>query len=289
MDYHSIHGQDIASFDLPSTHRLPTVSAADALEELDADPARFLATGLSDLDEALNPDLEDASQNASRPGGFQRGQVIEIWGPPGSGKTTFGLQLAADALKKGGKVVWMVSDLATRMQTGRGATLIPAINTSSWDQGIATRLALFRDWSFQDDHVSGIRFAGIQKLNGKAHFEGIGPTFAFEIYEDGIVSVIHDVTQASVILSSTPHPKRKLGETEFEIADSEDEEYGWDNEDSAQLPPNPSQWQGSEDILIGRHDEDGNRRDNDDLDEQSIQSDVADPNDDINYLDDGSI
>lgn len=71
----------------------------------------------------------------------------------------------------------------------------------------------------------------------------------------------HDERKVSIILSSTPHPKRKLGETEFEIADSEDEEYGWDHEDSAQLPPNPSQWQGSEDILIGQHDEDGNRRD----------------------------
>lgn len=81
---------------------------------------------------------------------------------------------------------------------------------------------------------------------------------------------MHDDRHPSVILSSIPNSKRKLGETDFEVADSE-EEYGWDDEDSTQLPPNPSQWQGSEDILIGQHDEDGNRRD-EDFDEQDYQS-----------------
>lgn len=86
--------------------------------------------------------------------------------------------------------------------------------------------------------------------------------------QKGLVSVEHDATQASAILSSTAQPKRKLGSTDFEVADSEDE-YGWDDEDSNELPPNPSQWQGSEDILLGNHDEDGNRRD-DYSDEGSI-------------------
>jgi hypothetical protein len=47
--------------------------------------------------------------------------------------------------------------------------------------------------------------------------------------------------------------KRKLGNTDFEVPDSEDDEdYGWANEDDAHLPPPPSQWQGSEDILLGQ-------------------------------------
>jgi hypothetical protein len=74
--------------------------------------------------------------------------------------------------------------------------------------------------------------------------------------------VAHDAGQSSLVLSSTPLAKRKLDSTDFEIADSE-EEYGWDDEYSTQLPPNPSQWQGSEDILLGQHDEDGNRSDGD--------------------------
>ncbi len=65
-----------------------------------------------------------------------------------------------------------------------------------------------------------------------------------------MVSVEHDSTQQSTTLTCTPAPKRKLGETDFEIADSEDEDYGWD--DDQELPPMPSQWQGSEDILLSR-------------------------------------
>lgn len=46
--------------------------------------------------------------------------------------------------------------------------------------------------------------------------------------------------------------KRKLGQTELEVPDSEDEEdYGWDEGDDAALPPPPPQWQGSEDIILG--------------------------------------
>lgn len=37
------------------------------------------------------------------------------------------------------------------------------------------------------------------------------------------------------------------------MPDSEDDEdYGWADEDEASLPPQPSQWQGSEDILLGK-------------------------------------
>lgn len=59
----------------------------------------------------------------------------------------------------------------------------------------------------------------------------------------------YDKTRPSRALSSTPAQKRKLGDTDFEIADSDDEDYGWDDDD--ELPPMPSQWQGSEDILLG--------------------------------------
>lgn len=48
-------------------------------------------------------------------------------------------------------------------------------------------------------------------------------------------------------------PKRKLGQTGFEVPDSEDDEdYGWVDEDEAALPAPPPQWQGSEDILLGQ-------------------------------------
>jgi len=52
------------------------------------------------------------------------------------------------------------------------------------------------------------------------------------------------------VLPATPALKRKLVDTNFEIADSEDEDYGWNDGDEDTLPPMPSQWQGSEDILL---------------------------------------
>ena len=64
------------------------------------------------------------------------------------------------------------------------------------------------------------------------------------------MSIEHDDTQRSAALASTPALKRKLGDTDFEIADSDDEGFGWDDDED--LPPMPSQWQGSEDILITR-------------------------------------
>lgn len=59
-----------------------------------------------------------------------------------------------------------------------------------------------------------------------------------------------DGNHLSVGLSSTPALKRKLAETDFEVPNSEDEDYGWQDEDD--LPEMPPQWQGSEDILLGR-------------------------------------
>lgn len=110
MDYHSIHGQDISSFDLTSTHRLPTVSAAQALEEISTDPRRFISTGIRALDKALvSVQNDDVDASSSGLGGFQRGQVAEIWGPPGSGKIFFihRMQLTANVLKTGNKAIWV--------------------------------------------------------------------------------------------------------------------------------------------------------------------------------------
>ncbi|KAK8106255.1 hypothetical protein PG999_009614 [Apiospora kogelbergensis] len=380
MESHNIHGRDISSFDLPSTHRLPTVSAADALEDLRADRSRYVSTGHSSLDQALVEASADV--DGTLPGGFQKGQVNEIWGPPGSGKTTFGLQLASDALMQGQGVVWvdafralsgprlaevtnskpkspastqeatevqnmvhftcsslahfiallcrptascipqksslvvidslsalvnqtyprnqearngpkgvpnvaaqrlqvlqfiisslqklaatrdvavvLLTQCATRMQTERGATLTPAINAMVWDRGITTRLVLFRDWLYKDKAVSGVYFAGIQKLNGKAHQSGLGEIFAFDIQTNGFVAIPYDAAQPEVYLSSHARPKRKLGDTNFEEPNSDEEDYGWEPEDTDDIPAMPPQWQGSEDILVGQHDEEGNRLD----------------------------
>lgn len=67
------------------------MSAAQALEEISTDPRRFISTGIRALDKALvSVQNDDVDASSSGLGGFQRGQVAEIWGPPGSGKTALG-------------------------------------------------------------------------------------------------------------------------------------------------------------------------------------------------------
>lgn len=92
----------------PRSDRLPTVSAAQALEDLGANVSRFVSTNLPDLDKALAASAASSSPDEeASPGGIQKGHLTEIWGPPGVGKTAFGIQAAADVLQSGKAVVWV--------------------------------------------------------------------------------------------------------------------------------------------------------------------------------------
>ncbi|KAL3428366.1 rad55 protein [Phlyctema vagabunda] len=163
----------------------------------------------------------------------------------------------------------LLSPCVTKMQPGLGATLVPAINTTAWDQGLGCRVALFRDWDWEtemDEEGQGfleVRFAEILKAEGTTAPSGRGRIAAFGISGDGI----HPVTLPAYSPAKTPLPlprnpitstpslprKRKLSATDLEIPDSEgedDEDYGWGEEDEEAMPGMPPQWQGSEDILI---------------------------------------
>ncbi|KAH8884726.1 P-loop containing nucleoside triphosphate hydrolase protein [Thozetella sp. PMI_491] len=376
MDYHSIHGHDISSFDLALEGQLPSVTAAQALEDLETGASKPVSTGLEVLDKALACGvLGDSFATNATPGGVQRGQVTEVWGPPGSGKTSLGLQLTANTLGNGEGVVWVdgfhplcsqrlnevvqlacahqqdgvpghhndfshfscptlahflallcnppykgipptaslividslsalinhafpritdyklaagtggkkapnqsfrriqalqhivsrlqklaatrnlavviLTQCATRMQADRGATLVPAITANVWENGISTRVVLFRDWVWDGDKSEGLHFAGIQKLDGKGNYGAIEHIAAFSIKPAGLVPVSCEPSQSSIALSSTPAQKRKLHDASFEVADSDDEDYGWGEEDDNTVPPMPSQWQGSEDLILG--------------------------------------
>jgi hypothetical protein len=61
--------------------RLPTVSAAQALQGLDDGSSNNLPTGIKSLDSRLAVTLDEST------GGLERGKVTELWGPSGSGKT----------------------------------------------------------------------------------------------------------------------------------------------------------------------------------------------------------
>ncbi|KAI2635988.1 P-loop containing nucleoside triphosphate hydrolase protein [Xylaria nigripes] len=383
--YESIHGKDISNFDLTSTHRLPTVSAAQAFDELETDPQRFISTGIEALDRTLVGVSLDDGDGSKRCGGLRMGQVVEVWGPPGSGKTTFAMQLATQTLRDGGSVVWVdtfhplchhrlsqivgsscssvetspsqkhaldrmtnlthyftptlahyigllcklgvssvpngtslivvdglsglinhafpknlesrqnhkglgpgptarrlqvlqslistlqklsatrdlviviLSQCATRMQLERGATLIPAINASAWEQGIDTRLVLFQGWIAVDTQLRNVRLVGVQKSNGQVSPDGVGMVIPFEICNGGLAGLDLEANQPALALAANPpRQKRKFHETDLEIADSEGEEYGWEDEYEADMPNMPPQWQGSEDLLLGRAEEDDN-------------------------------
>ncbi|KAL7938025.1 P-loop containing nucleoside triphosphate hydrolase protein [Trichoderma chlorosporum] len=383
MDYHAIHGHDIASFDTSSsTHRLPTVPASQAWEDLKSGPAAHISTGLEALDCALLGLDSADSQDAALQGGVKRGQVTEIWGPPGCGKTALGIQLAANALSDGKGVVWvdcfhklqaqrianvlrslkesrqlagkgdvqdvdpnklvqhscmtlphllafisrpttntiasdvsliiisspsalinsslprslegrgnpkqakgptssskrlqglqfiittlqklaatkncaivLLSQCATKMRSEQKPTLIPSINTTVWEQGVSTRLVLFRDWAWNANKSSSVFLAGLQKIDGRAVQDAVEYVSAFKVEPAGISSVHYDASDPGMeVAAMTPRPKRKLGQTELEVPDSDDddEDYGWADEDEDALPPPPSQWQGSEDLILGK-------------------------------------
>jgi hypothetical protein len=59
----------------------------------------------------------------------------------------------------------LLNQSITKMQSGTGAILVSAVSSTAWDAGIATSIALFRDWGWSGKQV---RYARILKTNGVA-------------------------------------------------------------------------------------------------------------------------
>ncbi|KAL5601205.1 hypothetical protein BROUX41_006007 [Berkeleyomyces rouxiae] len=172
--------------------------------------------------------------------------------------------------------ILLLSQCATKMESGKSASLAPAINGTVWEQAIATRLAFFKDWIWRDGDLEGeqrrhdsfeeVVFVGVQKLDGKMCFNALEHMLAFHIERPGLVLVEDIQRDIQGPVAEKHGPKRKIAETELEIPDSEGEEdeYGWDDRYNSQVP-RPSQWQGSEDLILdaNRHEEDENDQDGD--------------------------
>jgi hypothetical protein len=79
----------------------------------------------------------------------------------------------------------------TRMRGTSRALLVPAISGVEWENGVSTRLVLFRDWVRQAkardtadaDKLLRARFAGLVKVNGTALADegGVGSVVSFAI------------------------------------------------------------------------------------------------------------
>lgn len=67
------------------------------------------------------------------------------------------------------------------MRSEQGATLVAAVNASVWEQGVATRLVLFRDWAWQGKRLGSVFMAGMQKLDGKAANDVVVRMAAFDV------------------------------------------------------------------------------------------------------------
>ncbi len=61
--------------------RLPTVSASEALQELQTAGPETISTTLPSLDSVLSGAIGITT------GGLERGKTSELWGPKGAGKT----------------------------------------------------------------------------------------------------------------------------------------------------------------------------------------------------------
>lgn len=118
--------------------------------------------------------------------------MLILIGPSVSSKRLQVLQYVVSALQKlaatRDAAVVVLTQCATRMQAEKGATLTPAINANVWEQGIATRVALLRDWMWNDGHPYGARLAAVQKVNGKAAADGLDTVVAFSIDSVGRVA-----------------------------------------------------------------------------------------------------
>ncbi|KAJ6789050.1 hypothetical protein PWT90_08311 [Aphanocladium album] len=147
--------------------------------------------------------------------------------------------------------VVILSQCATKMQSEHGAALVPAINATVWEQGISTRVALFRNWSWEDRKPHSVFLAGVQKVDGRMMMDVVDSASAFTVESTGVRDVEYEASHPMEIAAAAQQ-KRKIGQTELEVPDSEDEDYGWADEDEASLPAPPPQWQGSEDIILGQ-------------------------------------
>lgn len=104
---------DYHNFSTSPAHRLPTVNGTQAF--LDAiEKHNPISMGLVQLDRAIR----GANDPLDSTGGVPRGSVTEVYGPPGSGKTTFAMQLVVNSLGSsysGGKVVWIDTTTAVNL------------------------------------------------------------------------------------------------------------------------------------------------------------------------------
>lgn len=112
-------------------------------------------------------------------------------GPTQASKRLQGLQFIITTLQKLAATkncaVVLLSQCATKMRSEQMATLIPSINTTVWEQGVSTRLVLFRDWAWNASKSSSVFLAGLQKIDGRAAQDAVEHVSAFKVESVGYI------------------------------------------------------------------------------------------------------
>jgi hypothetical protein len=118
-------------------------------------------------------------------------------GPTQASKRLQGLQFIITMLQKLAATkncaVVLLSQCATKMRSEQMATLIPSINTTVWEQGVSTRLVLFRDWAWNASKSLSVFLAGLQKIDGRVAQDAVEHVSAFKVESVGYI----DPPQAS--------------------------------------------------------------------------------------------
>lgn len=80
--------------------------------------------------------------------------------------------------------VVVLSQCVTKMRPGAGAVLVPAISTAAWEQGLGSRVVLFRDWGWDDEEgntITDVRLVEVVKAEGVPVVQGRRRLFGFSI------------------------------------------------------------------------------------------------------------
>ncbi|KAL8869210.1 MAG: hypothetical protein Q9174_004441 [Haloplaca sp. 1 TL-2023] len=117
-----------------SPHRLPTVSASQALQDIESSSQKPISTGLRRLDEILQGNVPETIVSEDSVCGVSRGQVTEIYGSPGAGKTIFAYFISIPTM------IW--GDLADLRAAGQ--TSLPMLYArEAQSYGLVSRLWLW--------------------------------------------------------------------------------------------------------------------------------------------------
>lgn len=117
---------------------LPTSTLAELLNRARAedDPSDVFTCGSIALDRLLSGGSVKGNGI-----GVRRGGVVEISGPPGSGKTTLGLLIVLDALKRGHKAIWMSNLSPLPLQRLVNLTTTASTGCYEWEDSEQTASA----------------------------------------------------------------------------------------------------------------------------------------------------